>query len=472
LLAATLLLGSVLGFAGWIVWQNWRSGNWQTSTTVDDPTAQVTTRTLDASQLPADSPDRFSSGERRLLRYQSNRDGDRAAVAFAAGDYAQAKQLFENAIQGDRRDPEVQLYRNNAIARLSKEPAYKLAVVVPVDAAASSAEEILRGIADAQAGFNEANGSNGRLLEIIIANDGNDPKISPGVARKIGQDPTILGVIGHNASAATEAAVPEYEKAGIPVMTATSGGTTIASRVFFRAVLSNQITGTLLAEHAKNTLKLERIAIFFNPNDVYSRSVQEAFVDRFEALGGRFVKAIDMSSPDFQIDKQVKQLAGKFDAIAMFPNTDLVTVGLSIASANNQLPGNQKMQVMGGTTLYTPRTLSSGGNAVEGLILSIPWFAQTPYAYEASVRWGGQVSWRTAMGYDATLAFLNTLSGTPTRSNILQNLRAVRLPADRTSGDSLQFSPSGERLGQPILVQVVKGGGGPVGSGLVFKALN
>jgi len=151
-------------------------------------------------------PSRYSSGERRLLRYQANLDGDRGTQAFSAGNYQRASEFFAKAVRGDRRDPEVQIYLNNAKARLKGKP-FTLATVVPVDSAATSAEEMLRGVADAQTKFNDAGGFGDRLLEVVIANDGNDSSISGGVARKLANNPAILGVVGHNASSASQGAL-------------------------------------------------------------------------------------------------------------------------------------------------------------------------------------------------------------------------------------------------------------------------
>jgi branched-chain amino acid transport system substrate-binding protein len=465
LLAATLLLTGVLGLAGWLLWQNWRSGNWSLSASPSPSLAPQPT------MIPAESPERYSSGERRLLQYQSNRDGDRAAAAFAAGDYVEAQTLFTKAVRGDRRDPELQIYLNNAIARSAASPPYKIAVVVPVDSSASNAEEILRGIADGQTAFNKSGGFNSRLLEVKIANDGNNPKLSTGVAKTLVADPSVLAVIGHNASAATEAAMPIYTAAGMPMVISTSGTAAVNSRVTFRTVLTNSATGVRLAEYAHNTLKLDRIAVFYNPNDIYSRNMQDVFVEQFEAVGGRYVQAIDFSSPDFDVDKQIQSMKGKFDAIAIFPNIEYLTIGLAIAEANHEL-GAQKMQLLGGTPAYTPRTLTSGGNTIEGLILPVPWFGKTPYADRAAQRWGGQVNWRTALSYDAVMALGNALSADPSRATVLQNLRAVQLPANKTSGDPLKFSETGNRVGRPKLVKVVRSSGGPAGSGLAFQEIN
>jgi branched-chain amino acid transport system substrate-binding protein len=460
--AATALLAGALGLGSWLWWQNQQASLSRGT--------QPSLPALSAPLLSAESPDRFSSGERRLLRYQSNRDGDRAAAAFEAQKYDEAEDLFAKAVRGDRHDPELQIYLNNARARAAKTPPFKIAVVVPVDANASTAEEMLRGFADGQTAFNQAGGLQGRLLEMVVANDGNDPKIAVSVAKALTQNPEILAVVGHNASAITEAVVPVYEAAGMPLIASTTSTASLSSPILFRTVLNNRLTGVRLANYAKVNLKLNRIAVFYNPNDIYSRDMQEIFVQRFEDLGGRYVQAIDISSPDFQIDKQLKAMRGKFDAIALFPSVPLTTVGLAIAEANQAL-GAQKMKLLGGVTLYTPRTLSSGGNAIAGLVLPVSWFGQTPYGNRAAQRWGGQVNWRTASSYDAVLAVSQAFSRSPTRASILKNLKSVRVPAAKTSGDALQFSAAGERLGQPKLVQAVRGTGGPTGAGLTFKEI-
>jgi branched-chain amino acid transport system substrate-binding protein len=419
-----------------------------------------------------DMSERFSSGERRLLRYLSNSDADRGVKAFAAGDYRKAEEFLAKAIEGERHNPEIQIYYNNAQARLSQFPPLKVAVVVPIEAALTSAEEVLRGAADAQTKFNEAGGAEGRLLEIVIANDDNDLEIASQVAKTLAADSQILGVVGHPTSATSEVALVEYEKANLPMISATSDSTFLSGKVFFRTISSVQVSNTSLAEYTRNSLNLRRIAVFYNPNDVYSESSKEVFTKGFMAMDGQKIELIDMSRSDFQPDEQIEALQGQFDAIALFPDPRLITVAYSIAAENNKLPEQQRMQLLGGNSLYRPQTLTIGGNAVEDLILAVPWVAKTPYAEAANQRWGGQVSWRTAMSYDATLAFTAAASKESSRASILANLRTIRISSSQTSGDLLQFSETGERIGKSVLVQVARGDGGPDGAKYTFKPID
>ena len=420
--------------------------------------------------IPIPLSERFSSGERRLFTGKPNADGDQGTQAFKGSNYSQARDFFEKAVQGDRNSPELQIYLNNAKARLAASP-FTLAVVVPVEGGAASAEEMLRGVADAQTKFNDAGGLDKRLLEIVIANDGNDPPISAGVAQELAKNPNILGVIGHNSSDASKAALVEYEKAGIAMVSPTSTSTTLSGTNFFRTLPSDAVSSKKLADYAWTTLRIDKVAIFYNPKSTYSSSLQQAFEANFKQAGGSVVRSIDMSNPAFKPQDEIKALQGQVNAIVLLPNTQFTTVAIALTVANSQLPAGQQMKLLGGDAFYTSTTLTSGGNAVEGLILAVPWFAQTPYAQTAEKRWLGQVSWRTATSFDAAQALIKALSSSPSRSTVLQSLKSTNLPPSETSGSVLMFETKGDRLGEPILVQSTKGSGGPLGSQFTFKPI-
>jgi branched-chain amino acid transport system substrate-binding protein len=417
---------------------------------------------------PVPNSPALSSGETLLIIGQSNPDADNGINAFKSGDFPKAIQAFTKAVQGDRTNPEPQIYLNNAKARQAGSP-YLIAAVVPIDNAQSSAEEMLRGTADAQTKFNNAGGLNNRLVEVIIANDGNDPTRSAKIAQELANNPNVLGVIGHNASDASKSALAEYEKAGLAMISPTSTSTELKSNVFARTVPSDAVSGQKLAEYAKNNLNLQKVAVFYNPQSSYSKSLEQTFTDKFKGQGGQIVKTVDLSQPNFDPVTEVIGLQGQVEGLVLLPNAKFISVAIAIAEANSKLPPTQRFKLLGGDALYNPKTLTSGGNAVQGLTLSVPWVAKTPYAKTAENKWGGQVSWRTAMSFDAASALIKAISANPSRSGVLQNLKAVNLPASETSGEEVKFDANGDRTIQPLMVKVEPGNGGPQGSKFEFK---
>jgi ABC-type branched-subunit amino acid transport system substrate-binding protein len=409
---------------------------------------------------------RVSRGEFTFFPSMGNTDRDRGIEAFRRGKYTEAVAFFKKAVAAARNDPEVLIYYNNALALQRRDP-FTLAVVVPVDNDAPTAQEMLRGVAQAQNQFNakRLNG-NGRLLEIVIANDGNKPEKSQQVAQELIKDNSILAVIGHNSSDATRAALAEYEKAGVALISPTSTSTSLTGNNFFRTVPSDAASGEKLADYAKNSLNVSKVVIFYNPGSVYSTSLREAFIKKFEKLGGEIVRDIDLSNPNFNAELEVPRSVFRYQAQAalLFPDKQYTSVALEIARANAELlasPSNQQkrgLKLLGGDALYNFATLNAGETAVEGMILAIPWFTGTsqsqPFSQAAQRQWGGQVSWRTATSFDATQALIAALSPDASRTSVLQKLPEVHLPASETSGDALQLAPDKELQREPMIVRV------------------
>ncbi|BAZ27186.1 extracellular ligand-binding receptor [Kalymmatonema gypsitolerans NIES-4073] len=414
-------------------------------------------------------PSRISRGERTLFPRSKNDLRDKGIEAFKQRKYPDAAEFFKRAVAANRNDPEVLIYYNNARAyQLSSR--LTLAAVVPVDKAEQTAQEILRGVAHAQNQFNEKGGLNGQLLEIVLANDGDEPDKAQQVAQDVVKDESILGVIGHNSSECTQKALPEYYKAKLAIVSPTSSSIFLSEDVFFRTVPSDTTTGKTLAKYAYENLGLRKVVIFYNPKSPYSDSLREEFKNNFEQLEGKVVHKIDLTKEGLDAEKEIAKSLYTYQAQAavLFPDTQRTTVALQIAIANAERTAklqNSKragLKLLGGDTLYSDTTLKAGGNAVEGLIIGVPWFRKAPkskkFAQAAVQQWkGGEISWRTATSFDATQAFIKAFSNPPSRFTVLQRLREIKLSSSETSGHPLQFTPDRERDTKPILVRVVGG---------------
>lgn len=289
------------------------------------------------------------------------------------------------------------------------------------------------------------------------------------------KDQSILGVIGHYSSDSTKAALEEYNKTDIPIISPTSTSTKLQGKNFFRSLPSDAAGGKKLAEYAMR-LKLRKLVIFSNPDSPYSDTMREEFTKTFENLGGEVLRKPLINLADTSLDFSVEVSKSiyvpdkyKAEAAVLIPDALHADVALKIARANQEVVDRSQsrnraipgLKLLGGDTLYSDQTLTKGGNAVEGLIVVVPWFRETAqatyFAQQAEKQWGGGVSWRTATSYDATQAFIQALSANPDRTTVIENLRNVNLSSDNTSGDPLKFNREGERETDPILVQIQGG---------------
>ena len=129
--------------------------------------------------------------------------------AFKEGNYSEAIAQFQTSLQLQSNDPEALIDLNNSQA--AKNNPIKIAVVVPIGGKLNIAKEILRGVAQVQNKVNEQGSINGKLLQVAIVNENNNPEIASKVAHKLVKDDSILAVVVHHSSAATLGAAPVYQ---------------------------------------------------------------------------------------------------------------------------------------------------------------------------------------------------------------------------------------------------------------------
>jgi ABC-type branched-subunit amino acid transport system substrate-binding protein len=448
-----LIMGS-----GFFVWHDWQRIN-----------AQIVQIQQNISPPYVLYPELFSQGEWTFRIGDGVVSPQDAVTAFKNKNYPEAINQFARVKNIERGNPEFEIYYNNALAHY-KGNYLTLAVVVPVDARREHVIDKLKGVAQAQANFNNKKGLKGRLLNIVIANDSNNPSQAQKVAQELIKDKNVIGIIGHNDSQATQAALYKYEKAGLAIISPTSTSTLLnhqQSKVFFRAVTSDQASSKKLADYAiKN--KMKRVVIYYRYKDIYSESLKLAFETSFKKQGGTVVRAKNLADPTLNASAEVLLSAIEYqaDAAIFFPNTELTYKAIEIARAQQQLSNlPRKLKMLGGDSLYSSQILQKSGKAFEGLILAIPWFnessnsQQSKFEVEAGKRWEeDRISWDTATSYDATQAFIKAISSSdnPSRKSVLEKLPSIDLLPDESSGDGLKFI-DGERKQEPVLVKVVNG---------------
>ncbi|MBW4613346.1 MAG: ABC transporter substrate-binding protein [Desmonostoc vinosum HA7617-LM4] len=417
----------------------------------------------------------LSSGDRSLFsqitnnklqdidKFKFKENKQKGITNFQQKKYLQAAEDFKQAVKYNSNDPEVLIYQNNSLARQKGEP-FVLAVVVPATHQSNYvlAWEILRGIAQAQDEFNQNQGLNGRLLEILIADDGDSKIQARKVAQQIANNNSVLGVIGHNASGVTNEALPIYEQAKIPIISSTSTSIDLKSSVFFRTLPSDKETGNKLAEYAiKKGLK--QVLVLCNPDESYSRSIKEEFRTNLgpngEVIGGGCIN-IANKNVDSQILDNLPN-PKTIQAVALFPDTQHLYEAIKIAKKYKKI--NSEISLLGGDSVYVDDIFSKGGDDIEGLVLAVPWFRETKksqtFAQNAKKQWGGDVSWRTATSYDAVKAFLDSIdksinsSQTLSRDTVINNLKKVEV--QKTSfGETLKFNVSQESQRKVVLLKV------------------
>lgn len=413
---------------------------WQPS----DPRSPSSTQSLTLE-------DRLSLGEKLLVAPVATAAKQEGVAAFARGDYSRATERFQQSLVQQPNDPESLIYLNNA--KIGNNPALTIAVSVPIGSNPNVAQEILRGVAQAQQEVNQQGGLDGRSLRVQIANDDNDPELARKLADTLVGNRDILAVVGHNASNASLGAAPVYQKGGLVMVTPTSFANLLSNfgSYIFRTVPNLRSTVTPLATYIVQQQQLKTIAICYDSLSPDNVSFRDEFVAALVRLGGQQADAIcDFASPGFNPTLVMDAIhSGKAEAILLAPHIDRINQAINMAQANQQ-----SLPLYGSTTLYTIQTLQQGATDINGLVLPVPWFPTEPFASNAKQLWGGEVNWRTASAYDATKALIAGLQQNSSRDGLQAVLRNPNFSAVGASS-KVQFLATGDRVGEIVLVKAV-----------------
>ncbi len=131
----------------------------------------------------------------------------------------------------------------------------------------------------------------GFSFELDSQDDGGTPEGGASVANKLVSDPTVVAIAGHIFSGATSAAIPIYEKAGLPMMSPSATNpdlTKSGSKVFNRLVFTDADQGRYAAQYIFNGLKAKNIAIMHD-GQAYGQGLATVVKDQFTGLGGTVV---------------------------------------------------------------------------------------------------------------------------------------------------------------------------------------
>ncbi|MEH2244340.1 ABC transporter substrate-binding protein [Nostoc sp.] len=399
--------------------------------------------------------DRISFGEKSLTPGDISPVKKEGVQAIAAKSYDKAIANFTAALKLNRNDPEALIFLNNA--RIGSK-SYTIVASVPIGTDPNTSLEILRGIAQAQNQVNSSGGVKGVPLRVGIANDDDNPEIAKQIASNLVSNSEVLGVVGPNTSDSTLAAGTIYTSGQLVAISPTSTSVKISnfSRYVFRTVPSDFMAARSLANYMVKTLQKKNAVVFFNSQSNYSQSLKSEFVSSVSLEGGQVSSEFDLSKADFSAAKSLEQATKQGAEVLMLAaNTETLDKALQVVQINQK-----RLTLLGGDDVYTVKTLEIGRQQATGMIVAVPWHIdsnpKSDFPQKSRQLWGSDVSWRSALSYDATVALIEALKRNPTRSGVQQALTSSDFSAIGASG-TIRFLASGDRNAPVQLVKIVPG---------------
>ncbi len=372
----------------------------------------------DASKYPE-----ISLGEEILL--ETNRQDnslEQGRQAFENQEYKQAIKLFKKSLDRLPNNPEIRIYYNNARAAYQDRNPLKIATSVPLGNNPEIAEEILRGIALFQQELNDEQAKNPDFhsLQVVVANDNNNAADAEDRAKKFVKDPSILAVVGHNASAASEAAKDIYVQGKIVALSPTSFSSKISGNGYvYKMVPEMETFATTLIEYIRE--QTEKL-IIQKPNNLICYDNRSGdnynFAEKYKNIlrGQSLQKLVKDGDFDCNIEPEINLDEQKiYQKIAQY-KVNILMIAPYIndlkraANIFKQRPAEQlNLVTLGSPTFQSYLTLAEGKQGVENLVIAVPWYDLTQDNYIHSF-WQNKINvWRTPMAYDATKVILYAL---------------------------------------------------------------
>ncbi|WP_416338814.1 ABC transporter substrate-binding protein [Microcystis aeruginosa] len=442
------------------------------------------------SDCPKQTDDFISEGE-EVLNYSQSFNKKKGTEYFAQCDYQKALLRFKDAWQQDRLDAETLIYLNNALLEANKMQYYTIAVAVSIpknqsdfndDDGDSRAKEMLRGVAQLQTKINlgllndndpflkyfpdqnfiNKKAINGKGLKVVITNDENKELLAEKTASSLSQRPEILGVVGHYPSEMTLATVDIYNQNNLVLISpgsTTSELTKYPRKNFLRTVFSVEQQSPVIAKFLQEK-SIKKVVGFYSEGSPFSESFFNSFKTIFTRppFSGTVVKLDEFDlGNNFKAEEAIQELRkrqGKITeeiGLVLFPKAigDAQGDAIRLIKLNNS-----QNWVIGSWGLRSSRTLEQINNLqpFQKFVITVPWDSLTSpnqdFLKDAKILWTTtSVNAITALSYDATLALTKALekANTPTRINILEQLKSLDFLVTKGATGTIQFDENGDR---------------------------
>lgn len=309
--------------------------------------------------------------------------------------------------------------------------------------------------------INADGGINGRPLQYVFEDSQSDPRQTINIARKFVADERIVVEIGDFSSAASMAASPIYQAAGLVQFgfsnshpDFTKGGDYIWSNA-----VNQKDEMPLLADFVRD-LGLKRVAALYINSD-WGRTAKDLLAEAVTKRGGTMVGSEGYLADEKDFRSAIVRLRGANpDSIALisyYPDGAQLT--RQIRQAGITQP------IVAGGSIYSPKFLELGGEAVNGVLTTVPFFPEDPrpsvqkFVKSFVAKYGGEPDAYNGRAYDTMILLASVMRQFGTdRKAIKEGLGKIKDVPSVVFG-TVKFDPETRRVADPFVSRlVVKGG--------------
>ncbi len=262
--------------------------------------------------------------------------------------------------------------------------------------------------------LNAGGGVLGRQLDLVTEDNQCKQGESATAARKLISRDKVVALLGEIASSRSLEMAPIAQASHIPMISpgSTNPRVTTIGNYVFRVCFIDPFQGTVMAKFARNTLKLQRVALLTSVSSAYSVGLAKYFKEVFVRGGGAIAlqQTYAEGEKDFKAQLTVIKAAGVDGIFVPGYYTEAALICLQARELGLAVP------IFGGDGWDSPPLIEIGGQAVEGTYYSDHYSATNTapvvqdFVRKFRVRWGGETpDAMAALGYDSAMVLADAL---------------------------------------------------------------
>ena len=282
--------------------------------------------------------------------------------------------------------------------------------------------------------INKAGGVLKRPLAIAYEDSaGNKDQAMNAVRVLIGQKNVPI-IIGPTLSNEMFAAGPVANGRKIPIVgtSTTANGITAIGPYVFRTSLPEADVIPVTLKTAKEKLGVKKVAVMYGNDDAFTKSAYDVMKDALAKLNIEVLTTETFSGKDTDFSAQLTKIkALNPDAIVV---SALVEAGSGILLGKKALGFPEKVRVIGGNGLNSPKIGEIAGAAADGTLVGSPWFigkkdpANEKFVSSYKAKYGSDPDQFAAQAYDTLFIVADAIkaAGAPDSEKIKDALVNVK----------------------------------------------
>lgn len=262
--------------------------------------------------------------------------------------------------------------------------------------------------------INSKGGVNGKKVKVITYDTrGTSQEAGNAVTRLVTRD-KVVAVLGEVASSLSLAGADVCQQYGVPMLSPASTNVKVTQKgdMIHRICFVDSFQGYVMAKFAKDTLKVDNVAILYDQSQAYSTGLKDDFTKAFQDLGGTVTTTQSYQSGDTEFSAQLTSIRDTKPGAIYAPGyyTDIGTIAVQARRLGITVP------LLGGDGWDSAKLAEIGGEALEGCFYSNHYSSQETrpvvkdFVAKYSAKYGEVPDVMAALGYDAGLVICDALA--------------------------------------------------------------